>query len=215
MKKIGILGSGIVAKTLATGFVKHGYEVMLGTRNPNKLDSWDSQSRVGVTIGSFKEAAGFADAIVLAVKGTVAELVLEMAGEENINGKLVMDATNPIEEAPPENGVLRFFTNHTESLMEKLQKRFDKAHFVKVFNCVGNAYMVNPDFGGVKPSMFIAGNNTESKLQVQIILELFGWETEDMGGMESARAIEPLCMLWCIPGFLNNNWNHAFKLLKK
>lgn len=99
--------------------------------------------------------------------------------------------------------------------MEELQKNVTDAHFVKAFNSVGSAFMVNPDFGGVKPSMFICGNNENAKDQVKKILEVFGWEVEDMGKAEAARAIEPLCMLWCIPGFLNNQWSHAFKLLKK
>lgn len=62
--------------------------------------------------------------------------------------------------------------------------------------------------------MFIAGNDAAAKATVAGVLEQFGWETEDMGGAEAARAIEPLCMLWCIPGFKDNQWTHAFKLLK-
>ena len=99
--------------------------------------------------------------------------------------------------------------------MEELQKKYSQANFVKAFSCVGNALMVNPDFGGQKPTMFIAGNNDDSKNVVKKILDTFGWEMEDMGKAEAARAIEPLCILWCIPGFLQNRWTHAFKLLKK
>jgi predicted dinucleotide-binding enzyme len=127
----------------------------------------------------------------------------------------VIDATNPIADAAPENGVLKFFTDLSSSLMEELQKKFSQANFVKAFSCVGNALMVNPDFGGTKPTMFIAGNNDDSKKAVKQILDSFGWEIEDMGKVEAARAIEPLCILWCIPGFLENKWMHAFKLLKK
>jgi 8-hydroxy-5-deazaflavin:NADPH oxidoreductase len=75
--------------------------------------------------------------------------------------------------------------------------------------------MVNPDFGGIKPTMFIAGNNENAKKHTKEFLDKFGWETEDMGSAEAARAIEPLCMLWCIPGLRENRWTHAFKLLKK
>jgi hypothetical protein len=122
---------------------------------------------------------------------------------------------NPIEESPPVNGVLRFFTGPYESLMERLQKQVPKAHFVKAFSSVGNAFMVQPDFEGLKPTMFICGNSGEAKAQVQEILAQFGWEWEDMGSVEAARAIEPLCILWCIPGILPGQWTHAFKLLKK
>ncbi len=125
-----------------------------------------------------------------------------------------MDAVNPIADAPPDHGVLRFFTTHDRSLMEDLQRKFPAAHFVKVFNSIGAAFMVNPVFPGGKPTMFICGNDEASKKSVGKILDEFGWETADMGGAESARAIEPLCMLWCLPGFLRNEWTHAFKLLK-
>ena len=129
-------------------------------------------------------------------------------------GKPVIDATNPIS-GPPVNGILQFFTGPNDSLMERLQKAAPDAHFVKAFNSVGNAYMVDPDLGGVKPTMFICGNDADAKQQVRGILDQFGWETADMGQVESARAIEPLCQLWCINGFTKNEWTHAFKLLHK
>jgi 8-hydroxy-5-deazaflavin:NADPH oxidoreductase len=212
--KVGILGSGDVAKVLAGGFLKHGHEVLMGTRSPAKLADWANQNPKG-HIGSFAEAAKFADLAVLAVKGSVAADALRAAGASNLSGKSVIDATNPISDEPPVNGVLRFFTNLDESLMERLQHEFEKARFVKAFNSVGNACMVNPQFKGGKPSMFICGNDDASKKVVTGVLDQFGWETVDMGKAEAARAIEPLCMLWCIPGFLRNDWVHAFKLLAR
>lgn len=110
--------------------------------------------------------------------------------------------------------MLKFFTNLDESLLERLQREFPGAHLVKAFNSVGNTRMVNPAFANGKPTMFICGNDAEAKRTVTRVLDQFGWETEDMGMAEAARAIEPLCMLWCIPGFLHNQWSHAFKLLK-
>ncbi|MCX8010795.1 MAG: NAD(P)-binding domain-containing protein [Ignavibacteria bacterium] len=212
--RIGIIGSGIVGQTLGSGFIKHGYEVMLGTRNPDKLAEWSKQNP-NARISSFEETAKFGEVIVLAVKGKSAESAVALAGESNINGKTVIEATNPIEEVPPVNGVLKFFTHQNSSLMETLQTKFPKINFVKAFSCVGAYNMINPDFSGVKPTMFIAGNDDKSKSDVKKILDQFGWETEDMGKAEAARAIEPLCILWCIPGFLQNSWTHAFKLLKK
>jgi 8-hydroxy-5-deazaflavin:NADPH oxidoreductase len=214
MKKIGILGSGIVGQTLANGFLKYGYEVMIGTSNPGKLTEWKSNAGASAYTGTFGETAIFGELIVLAVKGDAAASVVAKAGSDNLNGKTVIDATNPIANAAPENGVLRFFTDFNESLMEKLQKSFPGINFVKAFNSVGNAFMVNPEFPGGKPSMFICGNSETAKQEVLHITGLFGWETEDMGMAEAARAIEPLCMLWCIPGLTKNSWNHAFKLLK-
>jgi predicted dinucleotide-binding enzyme len=212
--KIGVLGSGDVAKTLAGGFLKHGHQVTLGTGTPGKLADWAKQNPSGLT-GSFADAAAFGELIVLAVKGKAAADVLRLAGAENLAGKTVIDACNPIEDAPPVNGVLAFFTTYNESLMEKLQHEFEGAHFVKAFNSVGAPSMVNPQFKDGKPTMFICGNNEAAKKAVSAILDQFGWETADMGKAEAARAIEPLCMLWCIPGFVRNQWTHAFKLLTK
>jgi 8-hydroxy-5-deazaflavin:NADPH oxidoreductase len=211
--KVGVLGSGDVAKTLAAGLMKHGHDVMVGSRSPGKLDDWIEQNPKAAA-GSFADAAAFGEAVVLAVKGNAALEALRLAGAENLAAKTVIDATNPIDDAPPVKGVLPFFTDHTESLMEMLQREFASAHFVKCFNSVGAPCMVNPQFAGGKPTMFICGNNDGAKQAVTGILDQFGWETADMGGAEAARAIEPLCILWCIPGFLRNDWVHAFKLLK-
>jgi len=213
--KIGILGSGDVGKVLANGFIKHGYEVMVGTRSPAKLSEWKAQAGKSGRVGSFAETAAFGDTLVLAVKGTTAKDTLKLAGADNLKGKTIIDATNPIAEAPPVNGVLKFFTSLDNSLMEQLQAAYPEARFVKAFSSVGSALMVNPDFGGIKPTMFICGNEANAKKEVNKILDQFGFEVEDMGGVEAARAIEPLCILWCIPGFLRNDWMHAFKLLKK
>jgi 8-hydroxy-5-deazaflavin:NADPH oxidoreductase len=212
--KTGVLGSGDVAKVLAAGLLKHGYQVKIGSRTPAKLAEWVAQNP-GMQSGTFAEAAEFGEIVVLAVKGAVATEALELAGAKNIAGKTVMDACNPIEEAPPEKGVLRFFTNINESLMERLQRQFKDARFVKAYNSVGSVLMVNPELKGGPPTMFICGNDEAAKKQVAQINEQFGWETADMGGVEAARAIEPLCILWCIPGFARNEWLHAFKLLRK
>jgi 8-hydroxy-5-deazaflavin:NADPH oxidoreductase len=212
--KIGIIGSGDVAKTLGGGFLKHGHDVMMGTRDHAKLADWAKQNPKG-RVGSFADTAKFAELAVLAVKGTVAADAVRAAGAANLAGKIMIDAANPIADAPPANGVLKFFTNLDESSMEKLQREFADARFVKAFNSVGSACMVNPQFEGGPPTMFICGNDEAAKKTVRGILDQFGWETADMGKAEAARAIEPLCMLWCIPGFLRNDWAHAFKLLIK
>lgn len=213
MKKIGIIGSGIVAQTLGAGLLKEGHEVTLGTRSEEKLADWSKHNEAG-KVASFKETVSRNDLIILAVKGAVAIDVLKMVGEDLLEGKLVIDATNPIESSvPPTNGVLKFFTNLDESLMERIQKTFPKTNFVKAWNSVGSAFMIRPSFES-KPSMFICGNNDDAKKEVSQLLESVGWEALDFGKVESARAIEPLCMLWCIPGMNEGQWSHAFKLLK-
>ena len=211
--KIGILGSGGVAKTLASGFLAHGHEAMLGSRDPGKLADWAAENDGGRT-GKFDEAAAFGEVVVLAVKGSAASGALQLAGGANLAGKTVLDATNPIADKPPVNGVLSFFTSLDESLMERLQREFPEARFVKAFNSVGAAHMIDPKFEGGRPTMFICGNDEGAKRTTSSLLESVGWEAADMGAVEAARAIEPLCMLWCIPGFRSNEWNHAFKLLR-
>jgi len=214
MKKIGIIGSGVVAKALAKGFLDLGHPVMLGSRNPAKLAEWGAASGDKASTGTFDETAAFGELIVLAVAGTAAEEALQLAGPDRLAGKTVIDTTNPIAAAPPVDGVLQYFTGPNESLMERLQALAPEAHFVKSFCSVGNAVMVNPSFTEGRPTMFICGNDEGAKSEVQGILNTFGWDTADMGTAVGARAIEPLAMLWCIPGMRNNEWSHAFKLLK-
>ena len=211
--KVGIIGSGGVAQALGDGFVKHGHEVMLGTREPGKIADWVARNPAAQT-GTVASTAEFGELVVLAVKGTAAAEALRAAGSRNLSDKPIIDATNPIADVPPVNGVLKFFTNFDESLMEQLQREFPDAHFVKAFNSVGSGLMVNPRLEGGRPTMFICGNDEAAKKTVNTILDQFGWEGADMGKAEAARAIEPLCILWCIPGFLRNEWTHAFKLLR-
>jgi predicted dinucleotide-binding enzyme len=210
--KVGILGSGDVGRVLAAGFLKHGHAVTIGSRTPGKLAEW-AEKHPGIAVGGFEDAAQFGEAILLAVKGGAAGDALRAAGVANLAGKIVMDATNPVADLPPINGVLNFFTDLNESLMERLQREFEGSRFVKAFNSVGSACMVNPQFKNGPPTMFICGNDVVAKKAVAGILAQFGWETADMGKAEAARAIEPLCMLWCIPGFVRDQWTHAFKLL--
>jgi predicted dinucleotide-binding enzyme len=211
--RIGVLGSGDVAQVLASGFLKHGHAVTVGTRDSAKLADW-AKSNTGGRVGSFADAARFGEVLVLAVKGSAAAEVLRFAGADALAGKPIIDATNPIADTAPVNGVLKFFTGLDESLMERLQREFPQARLVKGFNSVGSGRMVDPAFNTGRPTMFICGNDDGAKRTVSGLISELGWDTSDMGMAESARAIEPLCMLWCIPGFLRNEWTHAFALLK-
>lgn len=209
---IGIIGSGDVAKALAKGFLQHGHAVLMGTRESSKLGAFAGE-HPGVKLGGFADAAGFGEVVVLAVKGTAALDAVRLAGS-GLDGKVVIDATNPIAEAPLVHGVLPFFTGPNDSLGERLQNAFPKVKFVKAYNSVGHAAMVAPKFTGGPPTMFIAGNDAAAKGKVSEILRVFGWEPMDMGPIETSRALEPLCQLWCIPGFTQNDWYHAFKMLR-
>jgi hypothetical protein len=208
--KVGLLGSGEVAKALGGGLLRHGYDVMLGTRDPAKLEEWLAAHPRARAAG-VAEAARFGEIVILAVKGTAALDVLRAAGD--LAGKIVIDTTNPIADLPPVNGVIHYFTSLEESLLERLQREFPAVRFVKAFNSVGAGSMVNPQYKGGRPTMFICGNDEVAKRTVGGLVEAFGFDIADMGKVEAARAIEPLAILWCIPGFLRNDWVHAFKLL--
>lgn len=213
--RIGVIGSASVGQTLASGLKKHGHDVRIGSRTPAKLAEF--AQKAGIEPGTFAEVAAWAEALVLAVRGDVAADALSAAGAANVSGKLVIDTTNPIAHEPPEDGVVKFFTSPNESLMERLQATFPAARFVKAFNSVGAGLMVNPSFpGGVKPTMFYCGNDAAAKRVIAMIIDQLGWTGSDMGSAKAARAIEPLCQLWCIPGFLRNEWTgHAFHLLTR
>jgi predicted dinucleotide-binding enzyme len=211
MRKVGILGSAVVGQTLARGFKKHGYEVRIGSRSPAKLASFTESS--GVPAGTFDAVGGWAELLVLAVHGTAAESALSLAGADSHRGKIVIDTTNPLAPDPPVDGVVRFFTGPHSSLLEQLQAAFPETRLVKAFNSVGSARMVNPVYAEGRPTMFYCGNDAKAKAAVAEILTRFGWEPVDMGTAVAARAIESLCQLWCIPGFRENHWTHAFKLL--
>jgi predicted dinucleotide-binding enzyme len=185
---------------------------MRGSRDPSKLAEWKRGAGEKARAGTVEETARFGDVVVLAVKGKAAEDVVSLCGTA-LDGKVVIDATNPLAEVPPTNGVISFFTGPNDSLLERLQRRAPKARFVKAFSSVGAPLMVNPKLAA-RPTMFICGNDVAAKEQTRLFLDAFGWDTEDMGAVEAARAIEPLCMLWCIPGLLRNDWAHAFKMVR-
>ncbi len=205
-KRVGVLGSGGVGQALAKGFKAIGHQVAIGSRKGKSIDDWDDE------IGTFQDVAAKAELIVLAVKGIAAEELVSSLKSE-LAGKTVIDTTNPIGEQAPEDGVLQYFTSPNDSLMERLQLAAPDAHFVKCFSSVNYSMMYKPDYAGIKPTMFICGNDESAKQEVSEILQSFDWEAYDMGSAKAARAIEPLAMLYCIPGILHSHWSHAFKLL--
>ncbi|HZA98234.1 MAG TPA: NAD(P)-binding domain-containing protein [Gemmatimonadales bacterium] len=211
-KRFGILGSGDVGQALAKGFAANGCEVRIGTRSPGKLAKFSKST--GIREGTFPEVAAWGQALVLAVLGKAALDALDLAGPANLRDKLVIDTTNPISDDAPEDGVLRYFTGPNESLMERLQAAHPRVRFVKAFNSVGSDLMIHPPLSGGPPTMFYCGNDRGAKAVVAHLLEQVGWEPVDMGSAVAARAIEPLAQLWCIPGFREDQWMHAFRLLR-
>jgi len=213
--KIGILGTGDVGRALGTGFTSLGHDVMLGGReagNPKARD-WAAKAGPRAKTGTFADTAAFGDAFVLATLWSGTENALRLAGPQRFAGKLVMDATNPLVFTP--NAPPSLALGHTDSGGEQVQRWLPGAHVVKVFNIVGHAFMVNPQFPGGPPDMFFCGNDAGAKKQVTEFLTAFGWPAIDIGGIEGARLLEPLCILWVVYGARTGTWNHAFKLLRK
>ncbi len=215
--KIGILGSGAVGKALGNGFAELGHEVILGTRDPKsvKVTDWVTKTGKGVRAGTFEEAAKFGEIVVLCCLYRAVDDVVKLAGVSNLKGKIVIDTTNPIADEPPVNGVLRYVTTGRESAGEIIQNKLPDSFVVKAFNSVGSPLMFRPKFEEGTPTMFICGNDADSKKKVEALLTDFGWDTLDCGSIEASNALEGLCIIWCARGFLEGQWNHAFKLLKK
>jgi predicted dinucleotide-binding enzyme len=208
--KVGILGSGEVGKVLAGGFARLGHEVKIGSRDPEKLGEWVAATGERASAGTFAEAAAFGDLIVLATLGTGTKSAVELAGAANFDGKVVIDATNPLDFS---SGQPALFVGHTDSLGEMVQRWLPKARVVKAFNTVGNSFMVNPKLPGGPPDMFIGGNDDDAKKIVSQVCEHFGWGVIDLGGIEASRHLEPMCMVWLLHGFRSGSWSHAFKML--
>jgi hypothetical protein len=135
-----------------------------------------------------------------------------MAGPERLRGKVLIDATNPLDYS---KGSPALAVGHTDSGGEQVQRLLPDALVVKAFNTVGHAHMFRPTFPGGPPDMFICGNHEEAKRKVEGILKEFGWGVVDLGGIEASRYLEPMCMAWVLYGVRTNTWNHAFKLLRK
>ena len=213
--KVGVLGTGDVGKVLGSGFISRGHDVMMGSRSPDsdKVRAWVDANGPRAAGGTFKDTAAFGDVVVLATLWTGTKAVIDQAGASTFAGKVVIDATNPLIFKPNAGPELEL--GHKDSGGEQVQRWLPDARVVKAFNIVGNAHMVDPDFPNGPPDMFICGNDPSAKQVVTDICRDFGWPTLDMGGIDGARLLEPLCILWVRYGFSTGSWNHAFKLLRR
>lgn len=213
MTTIGILGSGDVAKALARGFAAEGWDVVLGTRDPAKVQAFAAEAGPRVSVGTFGDAAGRGDLVVLATLGTATVDAIAMAGPSRFEGKVVIDTTNPLDASKGFPPVLAY--GGGDSGGERVQRAIPGAKVVKAFNTVGNAHMYKPDFPDGRPDMFIAGEDEGAKATVGGILERFGWGVADIGGITASRYLEAMCMAWVLYAVKNGTWNHAFKMLRK
>lgn len=213
--KVGVLGSGDVARALAGGFLGRKDEVRLGTRDPTKpeLTKWLGTEGRGASVGSFEDAAKFGEWVVLATRGVANEETLRSAGPENFSGKVVLDVTNPLvfhPEGPPSLAV-----GFSDSAGERVQRTLPDAKVVKVFNTAGSLHMVRPRFRGGPPDMFLCGQDEGAKTAVAKVVKEFGWNPNDVGGIEGSRLLEPMCVLWVTVALRRGNWQNVWKLLQK
>jgi 8-hydroxy-5-deazaflavin:NADPH oxidoreductase len=209
---VGILGSGGVGKALAEGFRSRGHEVTIGTRDPagnEELRAWAEEH--GMRVGTFADAAA-AELVVLAIKGVAVEEAIDQAGRERFAGKVVIDATNPLDFSGGGPGLA---VGHTDSGGEIVQRAIPDARVVKAFNTVNAGLMADPNLPGGPHPMFIAGNDEEAKRLVAGLLSDFGWQAYDVGGIERARELESLVVLWVAIGQRRGAWDHAFTLVTR
>lgn len=208
--KVGILGSGDVGKSFAHAFGALGHEVTIGSRSPDKLAEFVAGEGDRVSSGTFEQAASSGDIIVLATHGVATHEAINLAGKRHFNHKVVIDATNPLDFS---GGAPRLSVGHTDSLGEQIQRALPDARVVKAFNTAGNGLFFKPQLPGGPPDMFIAGNDADARKLVSQVCEAFGWGVIDLGGIEAARLLEPMCMVWVLHGVLSGTWVHAFKML--
>ena len=211
--KIGIIGSGGVARVLGSGYLRKGHEVMLGTRDAAKLADWLETAGDGASVGSFADAARFGDVVFLSVRADALRSAIDLAGAENFSGKTVIDLSNPMDFS---NGIPpRFTATVGNSLGEQVQRALPEANVVKAFNSIGSAVMTDPVFDGETATHLIAGDNDAAKAQAAELIREFGWEVEDLGGIDQSFFLEALASLWVNHAFKTGNWTQAFKLLKR
>jgi 8-hydroxy-5-deazaflavin:NADPH oxidoreductase len=210
--QIGILGSGPAGRTLGTGFLGRGHQVMIGSRDPAKLQGWLDSAGPAARSGTFAEAARFGELILLSALGSTAEDVLRLAGPDNFDGKILLDASDPLDFSSGRPGL---FVGTTDSLGERIQRLLPRANVVKGLNTVVAEVMVDPARTGGEPDMFIAGDSDQAKATVTTLLAEFGWPVIDMGGIESARWLEALSLAWVVYSHRTGRTHHAFKLVGK
>lgn len=209
--KIGIIGAGSVAQALGNGFATRGDHVMLGSRSPEKLTDWTEE--VGDdAAGTMADAAAHGELLVLASKGTEVESALEQAGHDNVSGKVLIDVTNPLVSG---QGIPTLAWGRDDSGGERVQRTVPDAKVVKTLNIVNAGQMVDPQVPAGPATMFVAGNDAGAKAEVGRILGDFGWEdVVDLGGIDAARELESLCVLWCRYAIPSQDFGATFRLLR-
>ncbi len=215
--KIAVLGTGIVGKTISTKLIALGHEVKMGSRTSNneKASEWVASAGTKASHGTFADAAAFAEIIFNCTKGDASLEALKLAGEKNINGKILVDISNALDFSkgmPP-----TLFICNDNSLGETIQKTFPAVKVVKTLNTMNCALMVNPSLVAGDHTVFVSGNDADAKTQVKKILASFGWSeknTIDVGDITTARGTEQLLPIWIRLMVAFNSPNFNFHIAK-
>ena len=203
---VAILGTGSVGQALARGFIALGHQVTFGSRDPAGATAQKAIAAApGSKAATFADAARSAELAVLATPWSGTRNAIQLTQPTNLAGKVVIDVTNPLDFA---GGRPRLALGYTTSAGEQIQAWLPSAKVVKAFNTVGNGMMFKPKLRKA-PTMFIAGNDVGAKETVAGVLKQFGWEASDLGGIDAARLLEPLAMVWIVHAFKNNAWMYA------
>jgi len=207
--KIAVLGTGNVGDTIGSKLVELGHSVMMGSRtiDNEKGKSFVAKHNGNASLGTFADVAAFGEIIFNCTAGGGSLEALKLAGENQLNGKIIIDIANPLDFSqgmPPTLSVV-----NTNSLGEEIQKAFPNSKVVKALNTMWCGLMVNPTMiNGGDHSTFISGNDVEAKEKVKEILKSFGWEDKnilDLGDITKARGTEMYLPLWLsIYGATNN-----------
>ncbi len=197
MKNIAILGTGMVGDSLGTKLVSLGYKVRMGSRTANneKATAWAALNGNNASYGTFADAAAFGEIIFNCTSGNVSLEALQLAGRENLQGKILVDVANPLDFSkgmPPSLTVC-----NTDSLGEVIQRQFTDVKVVKALNTMSCLLMVNPGLLKDPGNVFICGNDAEAKTEVESLLQSFGWvRIIDLGDISAARGTEQLLPIW-------------------
>lgn len=217
MKRIGILGTGMVGKTIGTKLIQLGYEVKMGSRtndNPKAMD-WVSAQGEKASNGTFAETAQFGDVIFNCTKGEHSLEVMNLTGSENLSGKILIDLSNPLDFSKGMPPILIPGLVNTNSLGESIQQMLPKTMVVKTLNIVNCEVMVDASKCNGDATMFMAGDDPDAKKEVQAILNQFGWsDIIDLGGISHARSTEMMLPIWLSTYMATKNGYIAFKIVR-
>jgi 8-hydroxy-5-deazaflavin:NADPH oxidoreductase len=217
--KIAVLGTGMVGDTIGSRLIELGHEVKMGSRTADneKAKAFVEKNNGKATAGTFADAAAFGEIIINCTAGAGSIEALKMAGEANVNGKIIIDIANPLDFSKGMPPSLIPELSNTNSLGEEIQKTFPAAKVVKTLNTMWCGLMVNPAMiNGGDHTNFLSGNDKDAKQKVKTLLNEFGWKNEnilDLGDISSARGTEAVLPVWLRIWNATQNGAFNFKVI--